>query len=461
MPKKHRRSDALTGYLFPVEGDLVENYNRSLERVIGKKTALTSFHIDKRGESPEIEEELGSNYLQSGPAHRYCIIISPDQKNAGLIHEEFSFDHEVLDFLYQNYLSGISLATRVDGLCGELDDDVREYETLEDLLLIKKVHLELHTPSGFWSKARKLQDYVRQLEDDPDLLIKHESVHLRKILDLVSEVGDVRNYDLSPIQATKELTTFFTRLFDGVCVFRDFKPRNALRMKSPDLAPYLSQRVGDSMIPVENLPENLLGEETLTVLDDSDDTPQEERKTIPKTAVMYHQNGYTPEDGPTVKFIPLQDKERVIQFLVDYGYADYSYELLEDRLSGLEDETLLKKGHNVTEIEREQRLQALHQYREEMLPEWHELKDLKRKVTKGHELAEIIQDFSANVKSMLLAPVPESKDDAYVVEHLLTRLYDFDYEKMYTYNRRHLERLYEQADANTQQYILNVLAKRS
>ena len=66
--------------LFLVEGDLVANYNRALATAIGKKTALTAFHLDKRGESPELEAELGKNYLQSGPSHRYCIIVSPDQK---------------------------------------------------------------------------------------------------------------------------------------------------------------------------------------------------------------------------------------------------------------------------------------------------------------------------------------------------------------------------------------------
>jgi hypothetical protein len=454
--------DSLTESLFYVEGDLVDNYNRALEQVIGKRTALTAFHIDKRGESPEIEEELGSNYLQSGPAHRYCIIISPDQKDVGLIHEEFSFDHDVLDFLYRNYLSGISLSTRVDGLYGELNDDVREYETFEDLLLIKKIQLELHTPSGFLTKARRLQRYVRQLEYDPNLLIAHESEHLRKILDLVSEVGDVRNYDLSPIEATKELTTFFTRLFDGVCVFRDFKPRDSLQMKSPDQEPYLSQRVSDSSIAIENLPENLLlvGKEVFDLPEDADQTVAPKQETRLKTVVIYQQTEEEPpEDGPTVKFIPLQDRERVIKFLVDHGYADYSYDLLEQRLSRLEDETLLQQGCDVTEIRKEQRLQAFHHYQADMLPEWHELKDLKRKITKGHAFPDILRNYSANLKGMLLASVANHEDDSYVVNHLLTRLYDFNYEMMYTYNKRHLERLYQQADDNKRKYISHVIMK--
>ena len=246
--------------LFKVESDLLENYNRALEKAVGKKTALQTFHLDKRGESPEIEAELGRNYLQTGPACRYCILISPDQKDAGLIHEEFSFDHEVLDFLYQNYLAGVSVATRVDSLYGEINDNVGVFETLEDLLLIKRVHLELHTPSGFLTKGRELQQHVKQLQANPELLIKDGSAIPKKILVLVKEVGDVRNYNLSPIQATKELTTFFTRLFGGVCIFRNFEAQSPLQLKRPDQEHYLYSLADDALIPIRNLSENLLAQ---------------------------------------------------------------------------------------------------------------------------------------------------------------------------------------------------------
>jgi hypothetical protein len=449
---------------FYVDGDLVENYNRVLERVIGKRTKLTSFHVDKRGESPEIEEELGQNYLQSGPAHRYCIVISPDQKDTGLIHEEFSFDHEILDFLYRNYFPVISLATRVDGLYGELDDDVREYETLEDLLLIKKVHLELHTPSGFLIKARRLQKYVTQLRKNPELLIKNDSALLRKILELVGEVGDVRNYNLSPIQATKELTTFFTRLFDGISVFRGFELQSSFGIKRPDQEPYLYELDDGSLVPLQDLSENQQdtfpprGGTKGGVPPQGGISGQESRL---KTVIIYQQTDYQPEDGPVVQFIPLQDKRRVIQFLVEYGYADYSYDLLDSRLSRVEDESLLAKGYEVTEMEKEQRTQVLHKYQEEMLFDWYELKDIKRRVIKGHELSKIIHDYSATVQSMLLTAVPEDRSVAYVVDHVLTKLYDFNYEKMYIHNRRHLENIYKNADENRRKYILDVLANQN
>ncbi len=433
--------------LFLVEGDLVENYNKVLETVIGKRTQRTSFHIDKRGESPELEEELGRNYLQSGPAHRYCIVVSPDQKDADLLHEEFSFDSQIFDLLYKSFLSGISLATRVDGLYGEIDDGIREFETFEDLLVVKDVHLELHTPSKFLTTARELQQHVEQLKNDPELLIKNESAFLRKILQLLEEVGDVRGYDVKPIQAAKELTTFYTRLFGGVCVFRNVEFRNTGAAQDSDQEQVIYNLSGGPLLSLDH--------QTTDATDQALSSRPEQESS--KTVVMYREKDYHPEDGPAVQFIPLQDKERIIGFLVDYRYADYSYELLESCLSRIEDETLLREGHDVTKLEKEQRAQLLHKYREQMLFEWYELKEIKRKVSKGHTLKEIIGNYSAGVQSMFLVSTAHDADTSKVVEYLLTKLFSYDYEKMFTYNRRRLERLYERADENKQKYILKEL----
>jgi hypothetical protein len=92
-----------------------------------------------------------------------------------------------------------------------------------------------------------------------------------------------------------------------------------------------------------------------------------------------------------------------------------------------------------------------------MLFDWYELKDIKRRMTKGHALTQIMRDYSATVQSMLLTAVPEDRSVAYVVDHVLTKLYDFNYEKMYVHNRRHLENVYKSADKNRRKYILKVL----
>ncbi len=429
--------------LFLVEGDLIENYNRALEAAVGKRTQATSFYIDKRGESPELEEELGKNYLQAGPAHRYCIVVSPDQKEADLLHEEFSFDNQLLDLLYKNYLSGISLATRVDGMYGELDDEVREFETLEDLLLAKSVNLELHTPSKFLTTARELQACVVLLKMEPNLLIDDDSALPRKILKFVGEVGDIRNYDIRPLKATKGLTTFYTRLFGGVCVFRNVGSLKTLSITRPDREHFIYDLTGDPL--------------GTPFRENNKEEPVRVKSAPPKTVVIYREKDYHPEDGPTVQFIPLQEKQRVIDFLVEYSYAEYAEQSLEFRLSRLEDETLLSKGHDVTEMEKEQQVQLVHDYRDHMLFEWYELKEIKRKLTKGHALQDVIKEYSPTTQSMLLVAELDDESTAEVIKHLITRLFDYDYEKMYAHNRRHLENIYKNSDENKQKYILNCI----
>ena len=432
------RNGILIETLFLVEGDLIEHYNRALETVIGKRTQQTSFHIDKRGESPQLEVELGKNYLQTGPSHRYCIVVSPEQKEADLIHEEFSFDYEMLDLLYEYHLAGISLATRVDVLYGEIDDGVREFETFEDLLLTNTIHLELCTPSRFLYKARELKTYADQLRANPELLIENNSALPKRILEQVKEVGDIRDYDLRPIEITKEnIQTFCTRLFGGVCIFRNIR----LRHEQEEFIYGLS---GEPLTDVSSGTDN-----------ESIHSPSS------KAVVIYRQKDDQPEDGPLVTFIPFQDKVRVVNFLVDYGYADYSYELLEPALNRIEDETLLQKGHDVSGMVTQQRIQVLHQYKDAMIFAWYELKDLKRSVTKGHDFQDVVRKCSAEVQSLLLSSRTSDSSTSHVVEHVLTRLNEYQYEKMLAYNRRHLERLYMGSDQNKQHYIISEVTKKS
>ncbi|MGA1869945.1 MAG: DUF6638 family protein [bacterium] len=388
--------------LFRVEGDLVEQYNRALSKVIGKETHLTSFNIDKRGESPEIEEELGSNYLQCTPSHRFMVTISPDQKEADLIHKEFSFDDEVMDFLYDNYMALIRVATQIEGLYGELNDSIRAYVTLEDLLLLNRISIELRTPSGFITKARKLQEYVKELQNDPGLLTKNDSEVPKKIFELADQVGDVRGLDLAHISYTKEIRCFYSRLFGGAYVFRE------------------------------------------------DSNPA-------KTIVIYKNTGYTPKAGPVTKFIPLEATEKIIDFLIKNNYAGYSYNLIEQRLTRIEDNHLLANNYDVAHLTEEERTQRVSENIEKMPKSWHELRALKRDVESGYSFERAIKRAHTDVKKVLLTPLPHKEDTAHIVAHLLTRLFPLDYENMYEHNKRDLEYIFNDSERNIQDYIVKIL----
>ena len=442
--------------LYPVTGALADRYNRALEWAVGRRTDLTEFHVDRRGESPEIEAELGRNYLQAGPAHRYAIVVSPDQGGAGLIHEEFSFDPRVLDFIYSQYGPGIAVATRVDGLAGEIDDAVRAYTTLEDLLLIHKVHLALHTPSGFLTQGRRLQSLVARLRADPDLLIRDDSAVPRQILDLAREVGDVRSYHLGPLEATLDIDCFSTRLFNGVFIFRGLGTGEPLPPRRPDDST-------DSRKGKRSSDEALQAQ--LDQIQASFTWPEAaaETGTRPRTVVIHGDSGHQPDDGPAVAFIPLADPDRVIGFLIENGFARHDETRLEGALGRLEDEALLSRGHDVMALDPAARLRALHAAPDAVMPSaWHQLREIKRRLGKGYPFDRTVEDAPAAVQAMLTAPSPDIPETvAGVVSRLLTCLNPYHYEAMARHNRQDLRRLLELSGPDHRTYIRAVAAGSS
>lgn len=432
---RNLRSAGLVGnQLFKVEGDLVGNYNRVLEKIIGKKTDLKSFSIDKRGISPEIEEEetLGRNYLQCGPANRYMIVISPDQKDAELLDEEFSFDNSLFDSLYQHFLPGIATVTRVDGLYGRINTRLDTYDSLDDLLVLRGAGIELHTPSNFITNARKLQIAVRSLENDPNLLVKNDSEIPKKILELVAKVGDIRGYNINNFSAFEEVISFATRLFDGVYVFREIDSSTRRKLKRPDAA--------------------------------NGDQKDLALKPI-KTTVIYNQTNGAIEGGPLADFIPVQSTQEVINFLIDKKYAGFSEKLIEPRLSCLEDLSLLGAGYDVVNMPQEQRMELLSK-KANPSKEWKELKSLQSALMKGYDIegAFEIRKTSTLTKAMLLENTARNigmVPTMAIVASLLTKLWPWDLPATYQYNKGDLEILFDKADDKTQNYIVHVLKNQS
>ena len=76
---------------------LVARYNRALKALTGKETALTDFHIDLSGYSPEIGDEFGDlYYLNPAGANRQFILLTTAQKEAPLLNIRFSTSRGIL-----------------------------------------------------------------------------------------------------------------------------------------------------------------------------------------------------------------------------------------------------------------------------------------------------------------------------------------------------------------------------
>lgn len=103
----------------------VARYNRALKLVTGRETALSEFHIDLAGFSPEIGDEIGDmDYLNPEGAHRQFILLTTEQKTAPLLNADLSVLRELLkQFIHDNESELFSLTAR-DAVVGEMDDMV-------------------------------------------------------------------------------------------------------------------------------------------------------------------------------------------------------------------------------------------------------------------------------------------------------------------------------------------------
>ncbi len=410
--------------LFHVHGELVETYNSALESLTGKRTGLDSFYIDKRGESPEVEAELGNNTLQCSTSHRFCIILSPDQQSAELIHEEFSFDETVLDHLYENFMPSISVATRLDGLYGELNDGIRAFYGVEDLLLLKSVNVSLKSTSGFLEKAIETQHLISELKNNPEKLVENDSKTVRDLFNLAQTVGDIRGFSqLIPVSAEHSVSHFYTRLFNGAYVFRKNKGRT---FTSASSAKPKRQPVG-------------MTKETITVIYNDADSNE------------------TPKSDSAVLFIPMSDIKAVLTFLLKNQLVIQSDTLIDQKLTTIEDIVLVEKGIDVTGISLEKRTQELSALISDMPPLWNELIDIKRHYARGKSLLTL--DCSSEAKGMLLLPSAPDSTLTKMVCHLLTRLFPYNYQWMLQYNNHDLEKLFEQGDELMKNYLVSTLSK--
>ena len=92
------RKGLMFGNLYEVRGpSMVDRYNRALEHLTGKRTALEEFHVDISGYSPEVGDELGDPlYLNPNGCNRQFILLSTEQRTAPLLNAQFSTSRSIL-----------------------------------------------------------------------------------------------------------------------------------------------------------------------------------------------------------------------------------------------------------------------------------------------------------------------------------------------------------------------------
>ncbi|MDF1856266.1 DUF6638 family protein [Pseudooceanicola sp.] len=208
------------GNLIPVAAPaLVERYNRALEHLTGKRTALSDFHIDISGYSPEIGDELGDDlYLNENGCNRQFILLTTDQKTAPLLNAKFSTSRGILrQFIEENEGQLFALITR-DAVAGELVNSVFSVSDPARLLDIRSLTIEADTTGGAVREAEKLGRLTDRFLQEDDAWF--DDVLIAEMITIAKRTGDVTRNPVRLKQMEFKQENFWTAHFGGTYVFR-------------------------------------------------------------------------------------------------------------------------------------------------------------------------------------------------------------------------------------------------
>ncbi|WP_108861652.1 DUF6638 family protein [Ruegeria sp. Alg231-54] len=199
---------------------LVERYNRALQHLAGKTTALTDFHVDISGYSPEVGIELEDElYLNPNGVNRQFILLTTEQKRAPLLNVKFSTSRDILrEFIEMNEAQLFAL-TATDAVAGELVNSVIRLTTPRDLLNLRKIEVEADTAGGTLRKAQQLAGMVEQFKTEEDAWF--DDVLIAKMIETAKETGDVTRNPVRLRHTAFEQRNFWTAHFDGLYLFPD------------------------------------------------------------------------------------------------------------------------------------------------------------------------------------------------------------------------------------------------
>ncbi len=213
---------------------LVERYNRALRHLAGKTTALTDFHVDISGYSPEVGIELDDPlYLNPNGVNRQFILLTTEQKRAPLLNVKFSTSRDILrEFIEMNEAQLFAL-TATDAVAGELVNSVFKLTTPNDLLNLRKIEIEADTAGGTLRKAEQLAGMVEQFKTEEDAWF--DDVLIARMIETAKETGDVTRNPVHLRHTAFEQRNFWTAHFGGLYLFPDMDHPAAICMgEKPD-----------------------------------------------------------------------------------------------------------------------------------------------------------------------------------------------------------------------------------
>ncbi|MGR3273255.1 hypothetical protein DU478_03895 [Thalassococcus profundi] len=198
---------------------LVERYNRALMHLTGRTTALTEFHIDISGYSPEVGDALDDPlYLNHNGVNRQFILLTTQQKTAPLLGAKFSTSRGILrQFIEENERELFALTAR-DAVAGELLNSVYDVSDPARLFDIHTVRIEADTTTGTVREADRLAQMVDRFMTEEDAW--YDDVLIADMISLSKKTGDVVRNPVRLSQMEFRQENFWTAHFGGLYLFR-------------------------------------------------------------------------------------------------------------------------------------------------------------------------------------------------------------------------------------------------
>lgn len=215
------RKGLMFGNLIEVKSPaLVERYNRALKHLIDKETALTEFHIDIAGYSPEIGDELGDTlYLNPKGCNQMFILLSTDQMKAPLLQTQFSTSRSIIRQYIEDNEDQLFALTAREAVAGELMNSIFDMTTPSDLMHINQIEIAADTIQEHVAEANQLGEQIERFMTEDDAW--WDDVLISQMIELAKRTGNIHRNPVTLEKKTYIQGNYYTDHFGGIYVFRD------------------------------------------------------------------------------------------------------------------------------------------------------------------------------------------------------------------------------------------------
>ena len=398
------RKGLMYGNLFEVRGTaMVERYNRALERLTGKRTQLTEFHIDMSGYAPEVGEEFGDRlYLNPDGCNRQFILLSTEQKSAPLLNAHFSTSRAILRRFIEENEAQIFALTAQDAIAGEMLNSIWGLRSPVQLFDIRRITIEADTTSAHLEHAGELTGKITQFREAPDAW--WDDVLIAEMIELAGKTGDITRTPLKFSRTEFEKGDFHTGHFGGMYIFRD--------------QPYPAAILADPSKVTEDLPID--------------------------------------------NVFPLTDRNGIARFLMTNNLVETIVEgknldaaaLLNQRLDFIIVATAAAQGEDLTGVTRRELRQIQRRHSGHLPDEFHALADLLRWVEQGGRWPVIAADHPAFFYTLRSKP----HADRDLVNMLLAELSPLDVRQLFICHKQRFYEAYGSWGDDQREYVSDFLA---